>query len=118
MGKHRSRLKILEDILSVINGKKGVKKTQIMYEAYLSYQVLTRYLNDVLEAGLVTCDGRNCYWLTDKGTKFLTRYDEFSRFRENITEKLNRVEDWRAALKEMCPKNGIGNAKQGALKTK
>ena len=66
MGRHRSRLKILEDILSVINGNTGVKKTQIMYKAYLSYKLLIRYLNDVMDAGLVTCDD-NSYMLTDKG---------------------------------------------------
>jgi len=31
MGKHRSRLQILETILSVINDNEGAKKTQIMF---------------------------------------------------------------------------------------
>jgi len=117
MGKHRSRLKILEDILSVINGNKGVKKTQIMYKAYLSYKLLIRYLNDVSEAGLVTCDD-NCYMLTKKGEKFLARFGEYSRFHESVEKQLNHVEDEMAALKEMCPNNGAGNAKQSASKTK
>jgi predicted transcriptional regulator len=118
MGKHRSRLKILEDILSVINGNKGVKKTQIMYKAYLSYKLLTRYLNDVSEAGLVICDDGNCYWLTEKGEKFLAMFGEYSRFHESVEKQLNQIEDERAALKEMCPNNGAGNAKQSASKTK
>lgn len=115
MGKHRSRLKILEDILSVINDNKGAKKTQIMYKAYLSYKLLIRYLNDVSEAGLVTCDD-NCYMLTEKGEKFLARFGEYSRFHESVEKQLNHVEDERAALKEMCPSNGAGNAKQSTLK--
>ena len=53
MGKHRSRLKILAKILSVVNDNEGAKKTQIMYQAYLSYKLLTQYLNDVIDAGLV-----------------------------------------------------------------
>ncbi len=115
MGRHRSRLKILEDILSVINGDKGVRKTQIMYKAYLSYKLLTRYLNDVTEAGLVVCDDDNCYLLTEKGKKFLTRFGEYSRFRQNIEQQLNQIEDHKAALKEMCPNNGSANNKQKAL---
>ncbi|MFX0094080.1 MAG: winged helix-turn-helix domain-containing protein, partial [Candidatus Hodarchaeota archaeon] len=87
MGKHRSRLKILEDILSVINDGEGVRKTQVMYKAYLSYDLLNRYLKDILEAGLVTCDEVNCYWLTEKGEKFLARFGEYSRFRESIDEQ-------------------------------
>ena len=116
MGKHRSRLKILEDILSVIKGNKGVKKTHIMYKAYLSYKLLIRYLNDVSEAGLVTCDD-NCYMLTEKGEKFLARFGKYSRFHESVEKQLNQIEDEMAALKEMCPNNGAGNAKQSASKT-
>jgi len=117
MGRHRTRLEIVEDILSVINGNKGVKKTQIMYKAYLSYKLLIRYLNDVSEAGLVTCDDDNSYLLTEKGERFLARFGEFSRFYESVEKQLNRIEDERAALKEMCPNNGAGNAKQSASKT-
>ena len=117
MGKHRSRLKILEDILSVINGNKRVKKTQIMYKAYLSYKLLIRYLNDVMDAGLVTCGDDNSYMLTKKGEKFLARFGKYSRFHESVEKQLNHIEDEMAALKEMCPKNGAGNAKQSASKT-
>jgi len=117
MGKHRSRLKILEDILSVINGNKGAKKTQIMYKAYLSYKLLIRYLNDVSEAELVICND-NCYMLTEKGERFLARFGKYSRFHESVKKQLNHIEDERAALKEMCPNNSAGNAKQSASKTK
>lgn len=110
MGRHRSRLKILEDILSVINVNNGIRRTQIMYRAYLSYKLLIRYLNDVVEAGLVTCDDKNCYWLTRKGEKFLARFGEYSRLREDIEQQLNHVENKLMALKEMCPNNCDDNA--------
>ena len=47
MGKHRSRLKILASILSVVNSSGIAKKTHIMYKAYLSYSLLVRYLNEI-----------------------------------------------------------------------
>ena len=44
MGKHRSRLEILANILDVVNGNDGsAKRTQIMYQANLSFQVLQKY---------------------------------------------------------------------------
>jgi predicted transcriptional regulator len=103
LGKHRSRLQILESILSVINDKEGTRKTQIMYQAYLSYKLLTQYLNDVLNAGLVVCDAENYFRLTPKGEKFLARFDEYHRSREVMEENLNHVEDQKSLLDEMCP---------------
>ena len=102
MGKHRTRLKILENILSVINDNHGVKKTQIMYQAYLSYRLLIRYLNDVMEAGLVTYDKKNCYILTKKGEKFLARCGEYSKSCEIVKKKLSHIEDQKSTLEEMC----------------
>ena len=103
LGKHRSRLQILESVLSVISGNNGARKTQIMYQAYLSYKLLTRYLNDVLKAGLVVCDSENCFRLTPKGERFLARCGEYHRSREVVEENLNHVEDQKLMLQEMCP---------------
>jgi len=104
LGKHRSRLQILESILSVISDNEGAKKTQIMYQAYLSYKLLTRYLNDVLTSGLVVCDNYNCFKLTPKGEMFLSKFNKYSRFRENMDEQINHVEDQKMLLEDMCPK--------------
>ena len=49
MGKHRSRLQIVADILFVV--RDGAKKTQIMRRTNLSYKLLGRYPTDVIEAG-------------------------------------------------------------------
>lgn len=105
LGKHRSRLQILERVLSVISGNGGARKTQIMYQAYLSYKLLTRYLNDVLKAGLVVCDSENCFRLTPKGEKFLARFSEYYRSREVVEKNLDHVEDQKLLLQEMCPNN-------------
>jgi predicted transcriptional regulator len=50
MGKYRSKLQIVADMLSVVSGN-DAKKTRIMYLANLSWDLLNRYLNDLMEAG-------------------------------------------------------------------
>jgi predicted transcriptional regulator len=116
MGRHRSRLKILEEILSAINNDKEIKKTHIMYKAYLSYSLLKRYLNDLLNASLIVCDKGNCYSLTNKGETFLARFNEYSRYRERLGEQLIRIENEMAVLKEIVPKNGVSKTKRRPLK--
>jgi predicted transcriptional regulator len=111
MGKHRSRLKILEDILSVINGEKEVKKTHIMYRAYLSYNLLTRYLNDLVEASLIKCSKGTCYSLTEKGEKFLARFGEYLKIRESVEKQISHIENEKAALKKMCPNDKVIKSK-------
>ena len=107
MGKHRSRLQIVWDVLSVIANNDRVRKTQIMYKAYLSYKLLNKYLNDVLTAGLVVSNTKNCFQLTPKGKRFLERFGEYHRSREVIEEHLNDVEDQRMLLEEMCQEGEI-----------
>ena len=78
MGSYRSRLDIIADILHV--ARQGAKKTQIMYQANLSYKLLTRYLSGILEACLVRFERRKqCYVLTRKGIEFLEKYKKYSR---------------------------------------
>lgn len=103
LGKHRNRLQILENVLSVINDNEGARKTQIMYQAYLSYKLLTRYLNDVLNSGLVVCDDGKCFSLTPKGKRFLERFGEYHRSREVVEATIDTVEDQKFMLEKMCP---------------
>ena len=51
MSRYRDRLQIIADILVIASRR--ARKTQIMYQANLSYRLLCRYLGEVLEAGLV-----------------------------------------------------------------
>ena len=112
LGKHRTRLNILGDILSVINANENVKKTKIMYEAYLSYSLLARYLNDVLKAGLATSDDRKCFMITRKGKKFLAKLSEYSTFCKTIKGHLQLIEDQKSSLEEMCPNMEISNSRK------
>jgi len=100
MSKYRDRLRIIADILSVVNGR--AKKTRIMYQANLSYRLLCRYLDKVMDAGLVRFEGDDCYVLTGKGKEYLDRHEEYSKRCENLENYVNQVNSKRTALQKMC----------------
>jgi len=101
MGRYRSSLQIVADVLSV--AAVGAKKVQIMYKANLSYELLVRYLAEVLDAGLVSFEGSaGHYRLTRKGEDFLKRYDEYEKRCRKLEGLSNDVERERAALEGMC----------------
>jgi predicted transcriptional regulator len=94
-------LDIVADILLVAS--QGAKKTQIMYKANLSYKLLTKYLNEIRRAYLVSFQREErCYVLTSKGQEFLERYKDYSRRNKHVEERLNDVSVKRKALEELC----------------
>jgi predicted transcriptional regulator len=99
MGKYRDRLQIIADILSVVRG--GAKKTHVMYQANLSFTLLKRYLTEVLEAGLVSCDDEESYRLTGRGQSFLDRFDKYSERCERVEEELNNVNNDKTVLESL-----------------
>lgn len=102
MGSYRSRLHIIADILYV--ARSGAKKTQIMYRSNLSYKLLTKYLIQTLEAGLVRFDHeKQCYIITPVGEEFLEIYKEYSRGNKHIERKLDDVKAKRKVLEDLCP---------------
>lgn len=103
MGKHRSRLGILAKILSVVREKNGAKKTQIMYQAYLSYKLLINYLDDMIKAELIEFGANENYLLTGKGLDFLGLFEEYSNSRKLIKCQLDDVENKKLVLEKMCP---------------
>ncbi len=100
MSKYRDRLQIIANILSIASRR--AKKTQIMYQANLSYKLLCRYLDEVLDAGLVSFEKEDCYVLTAKGKEFLSRHQEYSKRCKSLEEHLNHVNSERTALEKMC----------------
>lgn len=103
MGKYRGRLQIIADILSVV--RDGAKKTRVMYQANLSYRLLSRYLTEVLEAGLVSLDNEDCYRLTRRGQNFLDRFNEYSKRCDQLEQQLNHVNDEKTVLENMVNDN-------------
>jgi len=102
LGSYRSRFDIIADILRVVKDN-GAKKTQIMYGANLSYRVLTRYLNLVLDACLIKFEsGKRCYVLTAKGRDFLQRYREYSMRNRHLERQLKNMHAERKVLEELC----------------
>ena len=102
LGSYRSRLDIIADMLHVVS-EGGAKKTQIMYQANLSYKVLTKYLTEVIEACLVRLQReKRCYVLTSKGKEFLEKYKDYLRRNKRVEERLNNIQDKRKVLEELC----------------
>jgi len=100
MSKYRDRLQIIADILRIAG--KRARKTQIMYQANLSYRLLCRYLGEVLEAGLVGFENEDCYVLTVKGKEFLDRHEQYSKRCKSLAQHLNHVNNEKTALEKMC----------------
>lgn len=101
LGSYRSRLDIIADILSVV--KNGAKKTQVMYQANLSYRLLKRYLGEVVRASLVRFErNKQCYVLTEKGREFLEKYKDYARHNMRVVQQLNNVRLKRKALEGLC----------------
>lgn len=89
-------MEIVADILSVARG--GAKKTQIMYQANLSYKLLTSYLKYVIDVGLVGMEDGDIYQLTDKGSDFLQEFKSYFERRVEVEEELSNVQDERKLL--------------------
>jgi predicted transcriptional regulator len=104
LGNYRSRLDIIADILNVAS--RDAKKTQIMYQANLSYKVLQRYLAEIVGASLVEFeDERQCYQLTDKGREFLEAYQKYSKTNRHVEKRLNDVATKKKVLEDLCHGN-------------
>jgi predicted transcriptional regulator len=100
MSKYRDRLRIIADILLIVNDR--VRKTRIMYQANLSYRLLCRYLEEVLDAGLVKSEDDDCYVLTAKGREFLDKHEEYAKRCRNLEKHLDDVNTEKSALEIMC----------------
>ena len=101
MVNYRGRLDIIADILYVVRG--SAKKTQIMYQANLSYRVLQRYLAEITGSSLICFeDGKRCYVLTDKGRAFLDAYEEYSKTNRQVEKRVNDVRSKKSVLEKLC----------------
>ena len=66
----RSSFEIIAEILN--SAKNGAKKTRIMYSCGLSYRFVQKYLDLLLDTGLLSVG--SSYQTTDKGMGFLRKY--------------------------------------------
>lgn len=84
MGKKRTRLEVMHDILEVVKARNGkIKPTHILYKSNLSYQMMEEYLHELIEKGFLVQkklkQGRT-YELTPKGFEFLQKYGMIKDF--------------------------------------
>jgi predicted transcriptional regulator len=102
LGNYRDRLDIIADILNVAS--REAKKTQIMYQANLSYKVLQRYLAEIIGASLVEFHNhKQCYLLTFKGQEYLDAYKDYSRLSKSMEKRLNDFSLKKKVLENLCP---------------
>lgn len=101
MGNYRGRLDIIADILHVVS--QNAKKTQIMYQANLSYKVLQRYLKNITAADLVDYETEEqCYVLTSKGQDFLEAYRDYAKTTKSLEKRLNDIDSKKKILEALC----------------
>lgn len=101
MGNYRRRLDIIADILDVARG--NPRKTQIMFQANLSYKVLQKYLGEIMASSLVCFEDENqCYVLTDKGREFLDAYQKYSKTNKRIKRRINEANAKKKVLEKLC----------------
>lgn len=81
----RNNLDICVDILRVSKG--GAKKTHLVYQANLNFKIVKRYLSELMEKELLEREGDR-YYLTNKGSEFIERYNEL------VTPFSNGFRDW------------------------
>lgn len=106
MGNYRGRFEIIADILQAAS--RDAKKTQIMYQANLSYRVLQRYLSEIIGASLIKFEnGNQCYMLTSKGQEYLDAYREYSRTNKTIEKRLNDFSTKKKILENLCSKENF-----------
>ena len=98
---YRDKLDIIADILTVAS--RNAKRTQIMYQANLSYKVLCKYLNEVVEASLLSFENeQQRYVLTVKGKEFLETYKEYFKTNKNVEKRLDDIRVQRKVLENLC----------------
>jgi len=76
-------------MLLAIQNKGGViKPTHLLYKANLSHDALQRYLEELIDAGLVSEEelkgGKKNYVLEETGYKFLEKYRNFKEFSDSF----------------------------------
>ncbi|MEM2179060.1 MAG: winged helix-turn-helix domain-containing protein [Candidatus Methanomethylicaceae archaeon] len=89
--KNRNNIEIIANILEI--SKNGIKKTRIMYLAYLSFDLLKKYLNFLIDKNLLEYNSiEKKYKTTNKGMEFLKEYYELKEIENKHKEKLRMIQ--------------------------
>lgn len=90
--RYRSRIQIVADILEVTKG--GSRKTRIMYLGNLSFDLVKKYLDLLLNLGLLEAKNNDekTYHATEKGRRFLEEFSDFQGHLEIVQAKKRILE--------------------------
>jgi predicted transcriptional regulator len=84
----RSRFEIIGEILSLTadGTGNGAAKTSIVYRTNLNFNITNRYLNLLLQEGLVKAVSGSTvrYMITERGLKFLDGYKNLKGMTKNL----------------------------------
>ncbi len=89
---YRSRVQIAANILEI--AKAGSRKTRIMYLGNLSFALLQKYLDMLVQYDLLEVRGNSekSYLATEKGKQFLEDYYELQKYSEIASSKKRALE--------------------------
>ena len=116
MGNYRDRLQIIADILTVVG--KEANKTQIMYQANLSYRLLCRYLSEVMKTGLIALQDEDRYVLCEKGKEYLDKHEEYSKRCKNLEKQHFSASNAKSSLEKLIPSQRSHKANHNRLSGK
>ena len=82
---YRNSTKMVADLLTATeqSGQEGIKTTHLLAKANLSHSRLTKFIENLTDAGLINkieYDGKNTFVITPKGRQYLESYEKFSDF--------------------------------------
>ncbi len=77
---------VVADMLAA--ARTGARQTAIMYQANLSYNLLTVYLHRLVENKLLTeKDSRGLFHVSIKGMRYLREYRRYEELSESLSKK-------------------------------
>ena len=92
---YRDRIEITANILEI--AKDGSRKTRIMYLGNLSFDLVQKYLSQLVQLDLVevkeTPGGEKMYYVTPKGERFLADFSELQKHAEIADTKKQVLEN-------------------------
>ena len=113
MNKNRCRLDIAREVLSIACVR--ARKTRIMYGANLSFRQVQKYLNTLLNNGLLEHDDDSGYLITEAGRKFLSLYEDYLEQSKGLRYEVEKNTKDKLQLENMCFNNKRQN-KHGGIK--
>src|SRR2546426_11565366 len=83
--KKRNRLEIISEMLAL--AENGSRKTNIMYRANLSYDLLVHYMSVLRGNELLETQDEQIFFLTRKGRRFLKEFRELTELQDSCAQK-------------------------------